>query len=169
MFSLQFLIKEVGFNLFRIMLMCKYGFVFLNSTDSHNILRTSASVLFHLGATYYNFWAPQFKNDRKLLEKVQQTATKMIRGQEHLPYQERLRSQGLQPGKEKTKRDLIHVYKYLKCGNQEDGNSPDTPIEEKKLKSVYRRHKQHFRKVTGGTKTGQNQDQVDSILSPTFS
>lgn len=58
MFSLQFLIKEVGFNLFRVMLMCKYGFVFLKSTDSHNILRTSASVLFHLGATYYNFWAP---------------------------------------------------------------------------------------------------------------
>ena len=37
------------------------------------------------------FWAPQFKNDRELPERVQQRAMKMIRGLEHLPYEERLR------------------------------------------------------------------------------
>ncbi|PKU39474.1 hypothetical protein llap_10225 [Limosa lapponica baueri] len=37
------------------------------------------------------FWGPQFKKDRKLLERVQWRATKMIEGMEHLSYEERLR------------------------------------------------------------------------------
>ena len=43
-------------------------------------------------------WALQFKKDKDLLERVQWSATKMIRGQEYLPYEEMLRGLGLQPG-----------------------------------------------------------------------
>jgi len=64
------------------------------------------------------FRVPQFKKDEELLERVQWRAVRMMRGLEHLSYEERLKKLGLFSLKRRRLRD---AYKYLKGGCQEDG------------------------------------------------